>query len=366
MQRCERNPCMIRRDFIWCRVLFRIDLTGIDRHVINDMAVDTGIEDDFHLPLSVEDRWNVIFRELRNTLSLPSDAHPAARVWKKSDLITAISEITKNHGQELTKTFAASHEILERIVEIGWLKLLPVILPPESKSTREIYLVDMEAAEDDQPDVAELLQGYQPSGFQCYFGALEFHELTNQPVAFYHIATLQEPIAKKEDANRVKSSSIRKPRKDPNPLGTFLFEYQGHPCYSTRRDRSLVPGIQQREIGPRTWLRVTTLEQTLLDTLMQPRRCGGEAVVFEAWEKGSQRWNMERIGEHLTSIGNSDLERRVGAMCSLLNLPVTNSKLRSLLDLRRESLRTKPAVPIPLLNGYSYPEILNEWGVLVP
>jgi hypothetical protein len=41
-----------------------------------------------------------------------------------------------------------------------------------------------------------------------------------------------------------------------------------------------------RVVSPRTWLRITTLEQTLLDTLLQPLRCVGEAVVLEAWENG--------------------------------------------------------------------------------
>ena len=52
--------------------------------------------------------------------------------------------------------------------------------------------------------------------------------------------------------------------------------------YSNKRDVSLVPGIQFRVVSPRCWLRITTLEQTLLDALMQPVRCGGEAVALEA------------------------------------------------------------------------------------
>ena len=87
-----------------------------------------------------------------------------------------------------------------------------------------------------------------------------------------------------------------------NPLGTEIFRFEGVGYYSNKRDASLVPGIQFRVVSPRCWLRITTLEQTLLDALMQPVRCGGAAVVLEAWETGVKQFDADRMSEHLNPL----------------------------------------------------------------
>ena len=112
-----------------------------------------------------------------------------------------------------------------------------------------------------------------------------------------------------------------------SPLGTEIFRFDEVPYYVTRRDASLAPGIQLRVVSPKTWLRITTIEQTLLDTLLQPVRCGGEAVILEAWEKGVKDMDMDRMAEHLTKIQREDLDRRVAAVLDLTGADVKTTGL---------------------------------------
>lgn len=314
--------------------------------------------------VSVE-RWNLMFRELKQAVSLPSENHPAAKVWKQSDLAGIITKIRKAHIDFLKSTFPPAKEIIARTLEMGWIQPIPVENP--TAKVQVAYLVDMEATANDLPDPLEFLQGYEPLGVICHFGALEFHELTTQEAAFYHIALLGKPISKSGQVIIPRNSpSTISDKKPPNPLGTHLFDYQGIPCYTTQRDPSLVPGIQHRIIGSRTRLKITTFEQTMLDALIHPRRCGGESVVFEAWERGTQRWDASRMDKHLDAIGREDLERRVGAMLSVISRDIP-APLRNRLNFRKDACMAMSAdQTISLLHGFSYSNTLSEWLVDVP
>ncbi len=83
---------------------------------------------------------------------------------------------------------------------------------------------------------------------------------------------------------RRSAPSKLRPKGGPK-LGTLLFIYQGTTYYTTKRSSRLAPGVQLRDFGPRTQLRITTCEQTLLDALEKPIHCGGAEVVFEAWRE---------------------------------------------------------------------------------
>ena len=318
-------------------------------------------------PLSDGDRIHLIFRELSSDLAGAGETHPSARVWRHSDLVAKISGIANAHVDKLTTNFPPAREVIDRMLQIGWAKPLTTETPP-GKKPEVLYLLDMEAGPDELPGVPELLQGFEPAGVLCYFGALEFHELTTQVPAFYHIARLEEPrTSGPSPTPRIEPQAASgPPRKPRDPLGTLRFHYQGVPCYSTRRDRTLVPGVQLRQQGPRTLLRTTTLEQTLLDTLLHPLRCGGESTVFEAWERGISRWNPERLERHLAEIGRDDFERRVGAMLDFLDAsagPVLATRLNASKERRRQS---DEATPIPLLHGFEYPRVSADWGVTLP
>lgn len=327
----------------------------------------------------LRERWDFLFRELKQRIAHPSADHPAAKVWKHSDLVSVISKLRRGHIEILKTTFPRAKEVIERMQKIGWLLPIEVDSPAET-STQVLYLLDMEATAEDLPEVLELLQGYQSNGVLSYFAVLAYHELTTQLPSFAHIGILQDYAATESTQQSTPPSSVSqspptrqtspaaKDSSERNPLGSPIFSYQSITCYSTKRDRALVPGIQTREVGPRTHLRMTTLEQTLLDSLFYPLHCGGEAVVFEAWERGMERCNLDRLRQHLQAIDRDDFDRRVGAMLTLLDYDLPRGSLQAHLDaaaLRYQS-GDSTAPTIPLLKGLTYSRTIPEWGVTVP
>ncbi len=277
-----------------------------------------------------------------------------------------ISRVRKEQLAELKSTFPRAKGVIARMLEIGWLRQIPLEPTPGEDAPPTLYLLDMEATEEELPDAWELMQGYRPGGVLCYFAAAAFHELTTQEPAFYHIANLRPAGPKPEIGEMPATVASDGSKRQRNPLGTLEFRFQGLPCYITGRDEATIPGIQTRDFGPRTQLRITTLEQTMLDTLWQPLKCGGESVVFEAWERGVQRWNPERMAKHLAAINRQDLERRVGAMLSLLGVE-TDGSLRCLLAATMETLRNSvDHQHLPLMPGLPGSRLLPEWGILTP
>lgn len=278
--------------------------------------------------------------------------------------MTLITRIRGDHRDELKTNFPPAIRVIDRLLEIGWLQRIPVDSP--ARSSLLLYLVDMEAVEGEQPDVYEVLQGTEPRGFICHFGAIAFHGLTTQVPSYYHIAVMNQP---QENRPAFLADDL-KPEPDhkaPRSLGTLLFDYQGIPCFSTRRDPTLVPGIQQRILGPRTRLRITTVEQTMLDALMHPSRCGGEAVVFETWERGMDRWDPSRMEKHLAAMKREDLERRVGAMLDLMDITEAPAPLAARLTARKKACQASPDTRVvSLLQGVPYTHVCGGWRVAVP
>ena len=299
--------------------------------------------------------WQNFVPLLADAVSRASEEHPTVRVWKDTELIGVINGIAKANRAALRTTFPPGSEILDQLERTGWLRRLPLA---ENNTGRTLYLKDQEATKEEVVDVLEVLQAVLPSGVISYFGAIGFHELTSQMPAFFHIGRLAnghppESVAPAEAGDR-------------NPLGTELFEFDGVRCYETKRYRGLVPGVQMRVIGPRTCYRVTTLEQTLLDAILQPLRCGGEAVVFEAWEHASERADFDRMTEHLQAIGRDSLVRRVGAMLEMSGAEVKGSSaLDGLLSAVKGRTGGKDEM-IPLLPGLNYGQVAGNWGVLIP
>ena len=277
------------------------------------------------------------------------------RVWKDTELIWMINRLASEHRAELKTTFPTGAVVLEKMKKMKWLRELPLA---KNLARRSIYLMDMEAAKNEAVDVWEVLQATQPAGVISYFAALSFHNLTSQMPGFYHIGRLAnghpaESTAPAEAVNR-------------NPLGAILFEYDGVMCYETKRYRGLTPGVQTRVIGPRTSYRITTLEQTLLDAILQPLRCGGEAVVFEAWDHAGRRADFDRMAEHLQAIGRDSLVRRVGVMLEMLGTGVRNdSVFGNLLSMVKNRLSSTDAV-IPLLPGLGFARESQVWRVSIP
>jgi len=272
-------------------------------------------------------------------------------------LIWVINRLAKEHQAELKTTFSPGGAVLDKLKKMKWLRQLPLA---ENVTGRAFYLMDMEAQKGAVADALELLQAALPEGVISYFSALGFHELTTQTPAFAHIGRLAkghppdvEPARAGEQAGQV-------------VLGTLLFEYDGVPCYETKRYRGLCPGVQVRVIGPRTYLRITTLEQTLLDTLLQPFRCGGEAVVFESWGHAGRKVDFDRMAGHLQAMGRRSLLRRVGAMLEINGVTVShNSPMERLLK-TQQTRAGDPNNILPLLPGLEYPQTHPIWLVTIP
>ena len=301
------------------------------------------------------DLWQLFAPLLAETVTTPTDAHPTVRVWKDTELIRVINRVVRDHPIELKTTFPPGAEVLERLKKMKWLRELPLA---ENVTGRSLYLMDMEAAENETVDVLEVLQATLPSGVISYFAALSFHELTSQMPGFCHIGRLANGHPPESNAPAEAG--------DRNPLGMVLFEYDGVMCYETKRYRGLTPGVQTRMIGTRTAYRITTLEQTLLDAILQPVRCGGEAVVLEAWGHAARCADFDRMAEHLQAIGRDSLVRRVGAMLEMLGTEVQDgSKLGKLLSTVKSRLSSTDAL-IPLLPGLGFACESEVWKVATP
>lgn len=308
-------------------------------------------------PTFQPDIWQLFIPLLAEAVSRPTDQHPTVRVWKDTELIWVINRLAKEHQAELKTTFPPGGAVLDKLKKMKWLRQLPLA---ENVTGRAFYLMDMEAQKGAVADALELLQAALPEGVISYFSALGFHELTTQTPAFAHIGRLAkghppdvEPARASEQGGQI-------------VLGTMLFEYDGTPCYETKRYRGLCPGVQTRVIGPRTYLHITTLEQTLLDTLLHPLRCGGEAVVFESWGHAGRKVDFDRMAGHLQAIGRKSLLRRVGAILEMNGVAASqNSTLEKLLRTAKTSAG-RPEDILPLLPGLDYPQINRPWGVALP
>jgi len=304
-----------------------------------------------------------MFRELKKEVSKPTPEHPTARVWRQSDLKSVITKIHKREFDKLKSTFPPAKDVITRMLDIGWVQPIPL----ESKTDKKaptLFLLDMEATEEELPEPWELLQGFKPAGVLCYLGAASFHELTTQVPTFYHIANLRasSPSYDQDEVQPKTSNNEADQKRDP--LGTLEFRFQGADYYTTNRDKSSIPGWQTRTRGPRTNLQMTTIEQTMLDTLWQSLKFGGESIVFEVWERGVQVWNSEKMAKHLATIDRQDWTRRVGAMLSLTGLKAEGN-LKSLLEKSGKHL-SGDEVPLALMPGLPATNLIKEWGILSP
>jgi hypothetical protein len=244
-------------------------------------------------------------------------------------------------------------------------------LPVESES---VYLIEIGASAKAEVDPLELLMAGKPSGVVCYFTAVAFHALTTQLVEHHHVAELhpqrrgpERGLPEEGATGRPERPPASGPRR-PRGLGKLLFRFQGVPLYSTRRSARLVPGVQTRGYGPRAQVRITTLEQTLLDTLYKPFHCGGPEVVFEAWQEvvASRRIDEERLVAYLRVMNYPATARRLGVMLELAG-GIPGAELRRFLEACQDVIdRKSPHARISLLPGVDYQNLNDPWLVNTP
>lgn len=317
------------------------------------------------MPVALE-RWEIFLGALSERLSAPSEKFPTVRCWKHSTLEAEIKGVVRANQSELLTTFPPAYKVVEHLKRMGWVQPIDA-QSSEGRDHLEFLLVDAGSREGQPVSALELLQAWLPAGVICYFSALTHHELTTQPAAYHHIARLEPPQPRKEPISATESEPGTEAF-ERSPLGTDIFHFEEVTCYETRRDASLVPGVQMRVMSRRSWLRITTLEQTLLDTLLQPLRCGGEAVILEAWENGAKAMDADRMSEYLGKIQRDDLGRRVGAVLDLIGADVAKNSLGHRLGALKARLTaaTAETPDIPLLWGFRFPDRSEAWRVRIP
>jgi hypothetical protein len=306
-----------------------------------------------------------LFR-LSQKLATPTSEWPTVRCWSKPKLDRVFKQVREELAKERMKTALRHVSLLEWICQLG-------LCSPLSVDGESIYLLEIGATAEAEVDPLELLMASKPAGVICYFSAVAFHGLTTQLVQHHHVAEMyslergqETENAKREGLDRHEptvSAGSRAPRR-----WTLLFHYQGVPFYITRRSARLVPGVQTRNYGPRTRLRITTLEQTLLDTLYKPFYCGGPEVVFEAWQEAvaSRRMDEERLVEYLRAMNYPASTRRIGVMLGLVGWS-PGEELRRLLEACQAGIdRQSPYARISLLPGVVYQNLNESWLVNTP
>jgi hypothetical protein len=315
---------------------------------------------------------------LCRSISTPSETWPTVRLWKKGPL----NQLFKSVHEQLSK----SKPPLTNIALLDWLKKLGLIWPVEAEN-ETFHLLEMGANSQSEIDPLELMMAYEPTGVVCYFSALAFHSLTSQIPSQHHVAVLEEPalsdklvqgsssneqVEEKEHGGMAelaaRPANESAPRSQPNPLGKNVFSYFEIPYYLTRRKMRLVPGVQTRSNGPRGRFRITTYEQTLLDTLHKPQSCGGPAIVLEAWQEAVDAGvlNEEKLVDYLISMDYPPTSRRVGAMFQLFGC-IPAGRLHNYLHQVQQGIkRNSPYTEVSLLPGFEYSNLDPTWLVRMP
>jgi len=256
--------------------------------------------------------------------------------------------------------------ILLHLEQSGLVHPVPSTNPTTNEVEDKFYLIGIESGVSRVSPI-ELLQAQESKGVVCYFSALEFYGMTTQLPSHHHIAVLGTGAvtSRKKDVKQELVESMNVDRKY-DPLGTKKFVYEDVPYYVTSRDKKLVPGVQERYLDEKSIFRITTYDQTLLDTLHRPMSCGGPSVVFESWHSALDRLSSDLIYEYLSKINNSELTRRVGYMMQVIDYKV-NEGLSEMFDSVKDSVvRKAPESIITLLPGIDYTEFNEEWYLKVP
>jgi hypothetical protein len=304
---------------------------------------------------------------LNQRLAAPSSEWPTVRCWTEIALDRIFRQVRDELAAEKLESGLSHSSLLEWLCRLRLSARLPVENEP-------LYLLEIGASAEAEVDPFELLMAGKPSGVVCYFSAVAFHALTTQLVEHHHVAELR-PQGPGPGSGRLEEDVAVPPERPPasgnrrpRGLGKLLFRFQGIPFYSTRRSVRLVPGVQTRGHGPRAQVRITTLEQTLLDTLYKPFQCGGPEVVFAAWQEGvaSRRIDEERLVAYLRAMNYPASARRLGVMLELAGA-TPGAELRRFLEACQEAIdRQGPHARISLLPGVPYQTLNEPWLVNTP
>lgn len=310
------------------------------------------------------ERYDAFIAALTERLSQEPSIALNPHCLSESKVYHLIGEISpRGVGPESSKS-----RTLAWLQEIGL--LTPIVMdeyPDGSTRGTRFYRLDLARKARSQPSPLELLQAADANGVICYFTAVAFHSLTTQPPAYHHIATLINPKSKTAATPPKTTAAVpAPPRKEPDPLGEWLFTYSGLRYYRTSRERRLIPGVQTRFLGPETLVRITTLEQTLLDTLHRPLSCGGPAVVMEAWEQGIGRANQAKLVSHLQAMDHRPTAQRLGYLLERIGYKLSPELSGVIAGYLSQLDPDDPAAPQQLFPGVRYEHLEYPWLIYGP
>jgi predicted transcriptional regulator of viral defense system len=296
-----------------------------------------------------------VLARFTDRFSKPSEELPSARCVPRPLLIRALNRIQDELGVPSSKKISGKKQ-LERLKKSGL--AAPILVQDlQTEEMEDRFYVLGLGPRADEVSPLEILMALEPQGVICYFSALQFHSLTTQIPPHHHIARLADWQSKSMAAATGTLSSDR----PFNPLGKAQFRFQGTVYYVTSRDRALLPGIQTRHLNDKTLIRITNLEQTLLDVLHRPLSCGGPEVVLEAWENGLETLHEPRLTQYLDQMKDPALLRRVGYLMQSLDY-----ESRPALRDRINRIRRADATVIPLFQGYNPSYTDPDWNLDLP
>ncbi len=298
---------------------------------------------------------------LNARLAAPTVDWPTTRCWTKPSL----QQIFRQVRDELAAAELRSQQSNRSL--IAWMSELGILHELKAQDLT-IYILEFGGSAGRALESPELLMAACPQGVICYFSAVAFHSLTTQPVAHHHVAVLQKSTRASAPSSVDKAKSVPESRSRTLQLGKLLFRFAETPYYLAERAARLVPGVQQRAMGPRTNIRITTLEQTLLDTLYKPFHCGGPETVFEAWHEAFQLGgiNEERLADYIERMNYPATARRTAVMFKLMQHAPGIALRRTLQVVREKIARNSEFAEISLLPGLDYSKTDEEWLVKIP
>ena len=311
-------------------------------------------------------KWDDFLNALTERLAKPSIHLPSVRCLTKYEL----SKLFKKIRRELClpSTFPSGLKILDHLVDMGLAAQIPIEGTKENFTSKTFYILGFRATHETDIDPLELLQAYKQKGIVCFFSALFYFDLTTQIPTHHHVATIvkQTERSSTEILDSIINETIHDHKSERGKLGSYVFSYQDLPFYSTNRNENTIPGIKLQVLNPRTQIRMTTIEQTLLDTLQYPYHCGGPEVIFESWKTHINKIDESLIIKYLKNINLLPLSRRLGAMLDIFDYHSGKDLLGFLEVVRSKISKNDEIRIIPLFKGVQYSNMNSTWRVLTP
>jgi len=312
--------------------------------------------------------------EIAQRLGGPSPALPSVRCLSKATLFAMFDEARDGLASATPHPKVSKTAILEFLQSVGLMRRIPTELGRKKRKSAELYLAQYGSDGDLDVDPLELMQAAVPHGVICYYSAMFFHGLTTQIPAHHHIAEVRDDAGNsggREGAGAAgnggkggaDASLGEGAGRSYSKLGVRIFDFGGVSFYFTMRDASLLRSFSWHQASPDAIVRVTSLEQTLLDSLHMPIRCGGPPVVMEAWGEAIDegRIRQSKLASILREASNEKLARRVGCMFDELSEEVA-PELAEVLDPVAHALEaSRGDDELSLLPGYEANGYNRKW-----